>query len=259
MPFGAVAQDLRSPIKHALPTADPAISAFEQAFGTGWMEALCVSPGPGDVASESLAIIEGAAPDCLSTEPPQPVRPPAPDLLGYAAVAIGVRNMAQEKWEMARTSSLEGVRGPWVSLLQGMQTGPFTETRIAAVNRWVNRHVTFVADRGGDRWAGGPQTLSRGWGDCEDIALAKMALLESLGLSRDDMYLVLLRHRGGGDDHAVLAVRHAGYLLLLDNRSDTMSGSGDLQRYAPTISFSGPFVWTYGYATAGIDARSAAP
>ena len=57
----------------------------------------------------------------------------------------------------------------------------------------------------------------------------------------------------------MLAVRHAGYLLLLDNRSDTLSGSGDLQRYAPTISFSGPFVWTYGYATAEIDARSAAP
>lgn len=181
---------------------------------------------------------------CDESEDIAPVRPPAPDLFGLAAIPAGNR-IIPAKWAKARDSSLAGHSGAWEELLA--QVPSFgASSRLAMVNSWVNWHVRFEEDSGDD-WADAVTTLKRGAGDCEDMAIAKMALLKDLGVAEDQMFLILLRERLRPVDHAVLAVRQDGQFHILDSRTDQVLPSEMITDYLPLRSYSGPFAWIYGY------------
>lgn len=184
--------------------------------------------------------------------PPPPVRPPDPDIFGYSAVPLGEKSVTP-KWESVRDLSLDGGRGDWKELVD---QAPQLSSRdpLPIVNQWVNWHVRFVDDANGDRWSSAASTLSLGRGDCEDFAIAKMALLKRFGISQDEMFLVLLRERNRPVDHAVLAVRRGTAMYVLDSRTDKILKADQIADYSPTFSFSGPFAWIYGRAL-GINDR----
>lgn len=178
--------------------------------------------------------------DCL---PPPPVRPSAPDLFRMAALPIG-ETATLQKWRRARASTLADSRGPWSELLDQANAAS-DGNPLGMVNQWVNWHVRYQDDAGRDEWADALSTLERGAGDCEDIAVTKMALLSALGVPSDQMFLVLLRdHRNF--DHAVLAVRREGAFYILDNRTDRLQPAEEVADYTPVLSFSGEFAWMYG-------------
>ena len=159
------------------------------------------------------------------------------------ALPIGTVPSA-DKWARARVDTLIGHAGPWTELLGQAQqvTGGHP---LEMVNMWVNWHVRYQDDGPDDQWADALSTLRRGYGDCEDFALAKMALLSELGVSPDAMFLILLKDRRNVD-HAVLAVRDNGAFYILDNRTDRLRLAGDATDYTPIVGYSGSFAWTYG-------------
>jgi predicted transglutaminase-like cysteine proteinase len=163
-----------------------------------------------------------------------------------AALPVG-KSAPQQKWESARLGVLADHPGPWDELIaQANQVS--SGNPIGMVNQWVNWHVLYRADSEGDEWASAPTTLTRGFGDCEDFALAKLALLLALGIPSDEMYLVVLRdHRL--DPHAVLVVNRDGRFYVLDNRTDMVLTADEIDDYTPIVSFSGAFAWTYGKLT----------
>jgi len=184
-------------------------------------------------------------PGCVSAEPPPPPpRPAAPDVFGLSAVPVGA-SVAMGKWDAGRLAEINGVPGPWDELLGEVRRIPGSNS-LEMVNRWVNWHVRYREDVGGDVWTGAVETMQRGYGDCEDFAIAKMALLADLGISREDMFLVLVRERAHNQDHAVLAVRKDGALYILDSRVDQMDRAEDVNDYIPTFGYSGRFAWVYG-------------
>ena len=184
---------------------------------------------------------------CVEPGPPPPVRPPAPSLFRMVALPIGNGANSMLKWDEAREVDLVAQSGPWDEFLA--QANRVTSGNpVAMVNQWVNWRVRYENDRGGDQWTSAPATLTRGYGDCEDFALAKMALLKALGVPADDMYLVLLEDRQR-TEHAVLAVRQDERLLILDNRTDKVLPASMVSDYTPTFGYSGPFAWTYGKAS----------
>jgi predicted transglutaminase-like cysteine proteinase len=172
------------------------------------------------------------------------VRPPAPDVFGAVALPANSKSPPPE-WDNLRSASLEDASGPWTAMLAGM-TGPPDQNTLAVVNRWVNGQVRYVDDVGGDQWSAAITTLTQKTGDCEDFAIAKMALLEKLGVSDDDMFLIIVRERMRAIDHAVLAVRRNGKMYILDNRTDRLLTDDLVTDYLPTLSYSGPFTWIYG-------------
>lgn len=184
---------------------------------------------------------DDTAEPCMPVPPP-PVRPPAPDLFRMVALPVGADGPAQ-KWAGARFDSVAEHAGPWRELLS--EARRLSADPVPMVNQWVNWHIRYREDVGGDEWATASATLRRGFGDCEDFAVAKMALLADLGVSPDDMYLVLLRDQRQSD-HAVLAVKRNGRLFVLDNRTDKVLPADAIADYTPVLSFSGPFAWTYG-------------
>lgn len=94
-----------------------------------------------------------------------------------------------------------------------------TGEMIREVNAHMNKHkyirdiVTWGVE---DYWETPLEFLSVN-GDCEDFAIAKFYSLRRLGIPNDAMKIVVVYDRILSVGHAVLAVRHNGDYLILDN------------------------------------------
>lgn len=114
-----------------------------------------------------------------------------------------------------------------------------TSPSLEPLNRALNAAIVYRPDATG-HWRGPLQALTEG-GDCEDIAVAKMAALIALGLDSRRLHIVVLRPRRTGlPGHAVLAVETADGLSLLDlNSNARQTPARLLARYRPEAVFSG--------------------
>ena len=91
------------------------------------------------------------------------------------------------------------------------------------INSFVNGSVLFGEDSDiwgqNDYWASPQETLARGRGDCEDIAIAKYFALLRLGMNDDKLRLTFVKDLNSRRAHMVLAY-YAGEgaePLILDN------------------------------------------
>jgi predicted transglutaminase-like cysteine proteinase len=111
--------------------------------------------------------------------------------------------------------------------------------RLGEINRAVNLAIRPMSDLANygeeDVWASPLMTLTRGAGDCEDYAIAKMAALKAAGIRSEDLRLVILRATARAEDHAVLAVRLQERWVILDNRTLVMLSDSQLANYRPTF------------------------
>jgi predicted transglutaminase-like cysteine proteinase len=172
-----------------------------------------------------------------------------PDLFGSVALRIG-HSPLDARWKHAEQAGLGGSAERYARSLRTM--APLQ--RIEAVNRYVNRRVRYVEDSRQfgrpDVWASAASTLSRGRGDCEDYAIAKMQMLRSAGLSERDLYLVIVRDLVRRADHAVLVARAEGRMLLLDDGTDVVLDTYRVADYRPVLTFASYGEWTHGYRVA---------
>lgn len=201
--------------------------------------------------SETTAQLPGSglviaipASDCDETPQPPP-RPAGPDVFGSAALAVASTPL-DARWRAARDAGPPG-DGPWTPMLREAAAQE-RAAQLRLVNGWVNARLGFTEDIDRDDWASLARSFARGRGDCEDFAIAKLQLLESLGLPSDDMYLVIVRDEPRGADHAVLAVREGAGLVVLDSKADRILRSEEVAGYRPILSYSTEFAWTHGYA-----------
>ncbi|BAI97061.1 conserved hypothetical protein [Sphingobium indicum UT26S] len=173
-----------------------------------------------------------------------PPRNGQPDVFGSVAMPIS-RTLLDGKWASV-SATLPG-KGVWSGMLNAAR-GSAAQQQVEMINSWVNGRLRFVDDRqGGDNWASAARTLQSGVGDCEDYAIAKMKLLEAAGFDRHAMFLVIARDLVRQADHAVLAVRIGGELMILDNMTDRVLPSSSVGDYRPIMSFNAFGRWTHGY------------
>ena len=169
-----------------------------------------------------------------------------PDLFGTVALAVR-RTSLDARWSRAGHSAVSGSAARFAEGLTGRER----LERLDAVNRYVNGRVRFVDDQvqfgKADVWSPAPATLKRGTGDCEDYAIAKMAMLRRAGFAERDLYLVIVRDLVRRSDHAVLAVRAEGRMFVLDNGTDALLESGAVADYRPIMTFAANGSWTHGY------------
>ena len=170
-----------------------------------------------------------------------------PDVFNSVALSID-RSPLDARW---RGVSAAGVAGN-AAVYAGSLRNQNVISKLEAVNSYVNGRVRFVDDRVqfgiADRWLAPSETLARGRGDCEDFALAKRAMLRAAGVPERDLYLVVLKDLSRRADHAVLVVRAAGRFLVLDNGTDRIVDSSDVQDYKPVLTFAANGrAYTHGY------------
>lgn len=170
----------------------------------------------------------------------------APDVFNSVALPIGHTTL-DRRWKKVANGPV-GVKS--AAYASGL-TGRSAMEKLVAVNHYVNSRVSFVDDIRqygvADLWTSAAQTLSRGRGDCEDYAIAKLQLLRRAGFAEKDLYLVILRDALRRADHAVLVARADNRLLVLDNGTDRLVDSFEMVDYHPIVTFSGNHVWTHGY------------
>jgi predicted transglutaminase-like cysteine proteinase len=139
--------------------------------------------------------------------------------------------------------------------------------RLEEANRGINQAIRYVNDLSQhgelDRWSTPLASFATAKGDCEDYAIAKYVALIEAGVARDDLQLVLVRDRLVRQDHAVLAARHDGRWLILDNRWSELTADGEATRFTPlfAINHDGVHLFAAPYARNTIpgDQRKAAP
>jgi len=175
-----------------------------------------------------------------------PVSADRPDVFNSVALPIG-RSPLDARWNKVSGAGVGGNAGTFAASLRGQSV----IAKLEAVNGYVNARVRFVDDRiqfgVADRWLPASETLARGRGDCEDFALAKRAMLRAAGVADKDLYLVVLKDLSRRADHAVLVVRAAGRFLVLDNGTDRIVDSSDVQDYKPVLTFTAGHAYTHGY------------
>lgn len=202
---------------------------------------------PDEAASPepSPSLVQSPVAEVCSPPPPLPRRPPPPNVFSSVALPVGTTSLSL-RWMQVRALGLGEGEGVWDYILSRARPQDVSD-QIWMINNWVNKRVDYVEDPGPDQWATAPETLLTGKGDCEDIAIAKMALLEALGVPEDDLFLLVVRDVYRKIDHAVLAVRRPAGMVILDSRTEKILPAEQVPDYRPTFAYSGPFAWTFGY------------
>jgi predicted transglutaminase-like cysteine proteinase len=167
-------------------------------------------------------------------------------VFGSVALRVGATRL-DARWHRVDRSPVGGPAARFAEALRGKEA----IDRLEAVNWYVNRRVRFVDDQRqygkADIWATAADTLIRGRGDCEDFAIAKLQMLRRAGVADRDLYLVIVKDLVSRADHAVLVVRAAGRMLVLDNGTDQLLDSEAIRDYRPILTFAAGGTWTHGY------------
>lgn len=173
------------------------------------------------------------------------------DFFGSSALPIS-HTPLDRKW--AGVAAALPRDGAWRTLVAAGR-GLAPRQQVDAVNRWVNGRLRFVDDIRAagvaDQWSTAASSLSRGTGDCEDYAIAKMRLLEAMGFDRRALFLVVARDLVRRADHAVLVARVDGQAVVLDNMTDRLVSAMAASDYRPIITLGAAGRWTHGYRVAG--------
>jgi predicted transglutaminase-like cysteine proteinase len=123
--------------------------------------------------------------------------------------------------------------------------------RIGNINRAVNLAIRAVSDttQGStrDEWTSPLAALAAGAGDCKQYAVLKYAALRDAGFAAEDLRLVILELKPRPLRHAVVALRHEGRWLVLDNRTlRLVESSAVLGHYQPLYALDRRGVWQFG-------------
>jgi predicted transglutaminase-like cysteine proteinase len=169
-----------------------------------------------------------------------------PDIFGSVALRVG-RTQLDSRWHKVEHSGVGGAAANYSQSLARLDP----TARLEAVNRYVNHRVSFVDDSiqygRADVWAAASDTLSRGRGDCEDYAIAKLQMLRRAGIADRDLYLSIVKDLVRRVDHAILVVRVSGHMYVLDNGTDRLLESESVSDYRPVLTFTSSGSWTHGY------------
>jgi predicted transglutaminase-like cysteine proteinase len=100
--------------------------------------------------------------------------------------------------------------------------------RIGHINRAVNLAIQGLNNQKSENWTPPLTALAQGSGDCKQYSVLKYVALTNVGFAREDLRIVIVMDKTVHRQHAVVAVRHAGRWLILDNRSSILVESSDV-------------------------------
>jgi len=109
--------------------------------------------------------------------------------------------------------------------------------RVGVINRAINLAIVPTSDWSqwgvADHWSSPLETFTTGRGDCEDYAIAKYVALRAVGLTEDEVKLVVVRDTAVAQNHAVVAVRLDDGWVVLDNRWLALVHDNEMRRTTP--------------------------
>ncbi len=136
----------------------------------------------------------------------------------------------------------------WKEMIKSIE-GKTLQEQLDAVNDWGNEHPYIVDQLNWgmeDFWETPHEFISVN-GDCEDYAIAKYYSLKALGISLDNMRIIIVQDFNlGGIIHAILGVYDdKGDMFILDNQIDQVMPAKKIYHYRPIYSVNEDWWWAY--------------
>lgn len=176
--------------------------------------------------------------------------PSSPDVFGTVALNAGVTFYDARFRRVASADT----KDPLVASLAQAAAGLEPVAKLQMVQHEVNRRVRWMHDLDNmgvaDFWANAGETLRRGTGDSEDIAIAKMQVLKTAGFSPKDLYISIGRHNVRGA-HVLLVARAAGNFYVLDDTLQNVATPAQHGRFTPVMTLGQGASWIHGKRIAG--------
>jgi len=176
-------------------------------------------------------------------------RPASPDVFGTVAVNAGVTFYDARFRRVAATDA----RDPLVMRLAAGAANLDPIAKLRLVQQEISHSVRWAHDLDNmgvaDFWANAGETLRRGTGDAEDIAIAKMQVLKAAGFDPKDLYISVGRHSSRGA-HILLLARTASGFFALDDR-DGIIPAAQNSRFTPIMTIGQGMSWIHGRRVGG--------
>ena len=172
-------------------------------------------------------------------------RPASPDVFGTVALNAGVTFYDAR---FRRVASADA-RDPLVERLAAGAAGLDPIAKLKLIQSAVNQRIHWAHDLDNmgvaDFWANAGETLRRGTGDSEDIAIVKMQALKAAGFDPKDLYISIGRHSTRGA-HILLLARTATGFFALDDGVQGILPAGQVARFTPIMTIGQGMSWIHG-------------
>lgn len=202
----------------------------------------------GDRRADPLAPLPAMASNDEVVVTGRRLSPPAgPDAMGTATLAAGV---TLYDVRFRRVSAADRADPAVLAIAAGLAGLP-RQLQLARVKSLVERRVRLATDLEtlgvSDYWEPAGDTLRRGKGDGEDIAIVEMQALAAAGFPRDDLYISVGRHPRLGA-HAVLIARVGADYAMLDATEPTVvdASTRSSGHFVPMFSMGTRGSWLHG-------------
>lgn len=193
----------------------------------------------------------------LSVRPMTATVPVSPDVFGTAAVGAGVTFYDAR----FRRVSLADRNDPEVLAIAESIRGLSPADQLAAVQSAVLKRVKWAHDldnmQVADFWSNASETLRRGTGDSEDIAIVEMQALKAAGFNARDLYISIGRQKPVGA-HIVLLARTPDGFMVLDDRVGRPMLAQNHRQFTPVLTIGEGKSWIHGRRVGGITAHASA-
>jgi predicted transglutaminase-like cysteine proteinase len=206
-------------------------------------EAAAVTPSKPD--TNQPLIIDPKARALKKASHPLILRPQSPDVFGTVALNAGVTFYDARFRRVASTDA----RDPLVQRFAAAAANLDPVAKLRLVQHEINQRVRWMHDLDNmgvaDFWANAGETLRRGTGDSEDIAIAKMQVLKAAGFEPKDLYISVGRHSKRGA-HILLLARTATGFFVLDDQVDDLMTPSQHGRFTPVMTLGQGMSWIHG-------------
>lgn len=182
-------------------------------------------------------------------------QPIGPNVFGTVALPVRARQTSTRWTKLMQASLDQPVLDRVTAQAQGMtppEQAAYVQSAVSHALR-TGADSRDCADDG--YWAAASETLMRGFGDCFDVAIAKMEALRSLGFADNDLYLTTgyfhpKNKPDGRRGTAALLVRIGDVFWLLPDGSDAVieaSAEGTQSaEFSPYITYGYRMTWVHG-------------
>jgi predicted transglutaminase-like cysteine proteinase len=194
-------------------------------------------------------ILDRSAQPIRKNQPLILARPASPDAFGTVALNAGVTFYDARFRRVSTTDT----RDPLVLRLAAGAANLDPMAKLRLVQQEVSQAVHWSHDLDNmgvaDFWANAGETLRRGTGDAEDIAIAKMQILKAAGFDPKDLYISIGRHSSRGA-HILLLARTASGFFALDDQDGLMPASQN-RKFTPIMTIGQGMSWIHGRRVGG--------
>ena len=97
----------------------------------------------------------------------------------------------------------------------------------------LNVSINLMIKPAPGKWTGPLEAITMRHGDCKSYSLAKYAGAQELGISADQVRLVIVHNRRHSEDHMVTAVYQDGEWFILDNLTNLLLRDWEKVDYEP--------------------------